>query len=150
MLDNAAFSESQRATDYVAWPNSGAFPLEYFWGGRSSNSAVPWSVYLGNAYQAPDPSTVTVVLVRARDGQKWRFTPTTQRPNGTTDNGGNYLNVNPDQTYGMARSIVFRPSLAALGTIQDGDQFTVTVRGITNAAGNAKTLKYTTTFFKLI
>ncbi len=133
MLDNAAFSESQRATNYVAWPNSGAFPLEYFWGGRSSNSAVPWSVYLGNAYQAPDPSTVIVVLVRARDGKRWRFTPSTQRPNGTTDNGGSYLNVNPDQTYGMARSIVFRPSLAALGTIRDGDQFTVTVRGITKA-----------------
>ena len=58
VLDNAAFYASQQATDYVAWPNSGAFPLEYFWGGRSSNSAVPWSVYLGNAYQAPDPSTV--------------------------------------------------------------------------------------------
>jgi len=149
VFDNAAFDSSQQATDYVAWPNSGAFPLEYFWGGRSSNSAVPWSVHLGNAYQAPDPSTVSVVLVRARDGQKWRFTPTTQRPNGTTDNGGNYLNVNPDQYYGMARSIVFRPSLTALGTIQDGDQFTVTVRGITNAAGTAKTLKFTTTFFKL-
>lgn len=150
VLDNAAFSDSEQATDYVAWPNSGAFPLEYFWGGRSSNSAVPWSVYLGNAYLAPDPSTVIVVLVRARDGQRWRFTPTTPRPNGTTDNGGSYLNVNPDQYYGMAQSILFRPSQAALGTIRDGDKFTVTVRGIKNAAGNATTLKYTTTFFKLI
>ena len=150
VLDNAAcFNETLRATDYVAWPNSGAFPLEYFWGGRSSNSALPWSVYLGNAYQAPDPSQVDVVLVRARDGQRWRFTPTTQRPNGTTDNGGSYLNVNPNTCYGMARSILFRPSQAVLGTIQDGDRFTVIVRGIKDAAGNATTLRYATTFFKL-
>jgi hypothetical protein len=151
VFDNPAFPNNpgSLATSYVAWPNSGAFPLEYFWGGRSSNSAVPWSVYLGNAYQAPDPAKVSVVLVRARDGRKWRFTPATQRPDGSTDNGGNYLNVNPNQTFGMARSILFRPSLGALGTIRDGDRFTVTVRGIKDAAGDATTLRYATKFFRL-
>ncbi len=148
VFDNAAFFPEQIATDYVAWPNSGAFPLEYFWGGTSSNTAVPWSVYLGNAYQVPDTATVTVTLVRARDGQKWKFRPTTQRPTGT-DNGGSYLNVNPDTHYGMARAIIFRPSQGALGTILPGDQFTVYVGGIKTAAGAATTLKYKTTFFKL-
>ncbi len=148
VFDNAAFFPAQIATDYVAWPNSGAFPLEYFWGGTSSNSTLPWSVHLGNAYQAPDPATVAVTLVRTRDGQTWHFRPTTQRPNGT-DNGGNYLNVNPNTVYGMARSIIFRPSQAALGTILPGDQFKVYVGGIKTDAGVATTLKYTTTFFKL-
>lgn len=42
-----------------------------------------------------------------------------------------------------------RSTSATPTRLQDGVEFTVTVRGITNAAGDAKTLKYTTTFFKL-
>ena len=47
VLDNAAFDSSQLGRQVI-------------------QPAVPWSVHPGNAYQAPDSSTVTVVLVRAR------------------------------------------------------------------------------------
>jgi hypothetical protein len=64
---------------YLAWPNAGAFPLQYFVpdGVNTLNTArapeYPWTVKLGSLYSTPEKSNVILTLTRARDGKVWTF-----------------------------------------------------------------------------
>ena len=136
---------------YIAWPSSGDFPIQYFINSTNINTAppYPWSVNLGASYQAPDRENVVLTLTRARDGMTWTFDDSTPQLNGAyAPDNSMHLAVD-DKGYGIGKAIIFRPDVASLGAIRDGDVFNVTLSGIYTSSGVPTTLQYSINFFDL-
>jgi len=133
---------------YVAWPSAGDFPMQYFTGTTALTSApaFPWSLTLGANYQAPNKTTITLTLTRARDGQAWTFNANTPD---LSVNASDYRNPALDHLSVNEQNIIFRPNANALGSIMEGDVFTVSLAGIKTSAGAATTLQYNINFFDL-
>lgn len=139
------------ADTYVAWPNAGDFPIEYFVSSADTGASpvYPWSVNLGAAYRAPAKANITLTLTRARDNKTWVFDQNTPNLSGSNmPDSAMHLAID-NSAYGMRKAIVFRPDVTSLGTILDGDEFTVEIRGLETVSGTPATLRYTTRFFGL-
>jgi len=138
---NLSSGSSETVDTYTAWPNSGAFPIEYF-----DDSTRPWSITLGTEYQAPTKTNISITLTRTRDSKTWTFnnsTPNLGASNTDYDNKAlNHLAVN-------GKNIIFRPNLNDLGEIKAGDYFTLNLSGIRNSNNQAATLQYNIDFFDL-
>jgi len=147
--DGAAYERTHN--DFIAWPNAGAFPLQYFAASDNINSVIsfPWSVNLGSLYAFPKKSEVIVTLTRASDGKVWSFD--TNTPNlAMEEMTDEKLHLSVDNSgYGMTKAIIFRPDLASLGVIADGETFTVEISGIKYADGTDAVLSYDVNFFNL-
>lgn len=134
---------------YVAWPNSGAFPIEYFDPdnrGEYANILTPWSINLGIDYSEAEKNNIELRLTRERDGMEWVFdknTPDLSREGSYTSD----MHLSTDSIYG--NSVVFRPDPESLGEIRDGDIFTVELSGIYYADGEPAELAYSVEFFDL-
>lgn len=138
--------------NYVAWPNAGYFPLQYFYADNTLTNTlnIPWSINLGKAYQAPDKSTLMITLRRTRDNKIWTFDKYTKDLGGLSliSHDGMHLAVDND-LIGMQKAITFRPDLQTLGPIKPGDIFEVRISGIKKANGEPATIGYRIKFFDL-
>ncbi|MCH5188137.1 MAG: S-layer homology domain-containing protein [Oscillospiraceae bacterium] len=134
---------------YVAWPNAGDFPIQYFiTSSRVSGNApsYPWSISLGEPYSYPSRADIELRLTRKRDNKTWLFnSDTPQQGDGIYSSQLMHLSV--DSTYG--NNIIFRPDVTSLGEIRDGDIFTVELSGIKYKNGTPATLSYEINFFDL-
>ena len=136
---------TQSLRSYIAWPNSGDFPLDYF---QCKGNRVPWSFMPGSDYKIPADPDISVEMVRSRDQKKWTFTRATKNLTGN-DLGEMHFYVDRDQR-GYMPVITFRPDMKTLGSYGDGDTFQITVKGLLDQKGNsAAPVTYTTAFFKL-
>lgn len=130
---------------YVAWPNAGNFPIQYFIHSKnlSTKPPYPWSISLGSPYSFPNKNNITLKLTRTRDNKEWIFDKNT--PNlaveGLTDSSM-HLSTNNE-------NIIFRPDVTSLGAISDGDVFKVELSGIKYINGLDATLDYEIRFFDL-
>ena|GEM_PF-3935047 len=129
------------ADTYVAWPNSGYFPIDYF-----SNPSYPWTLTLGADYQAPNKNNISLILTRTRGNKTWIFDEAT--PN-LGENNANYMNRSLNHFNISGKTITFRPNLNDLGTINDGDIFEVNLFGIRKSNGAETMLTYSIEFFDL-
>ena len=132
---------------YLAWPNSGDFPIQYFTNSANSLSVPeqPWSLSLGAAYQPTDKKSASLTLTRVRDSKAWYFSSGTP----SLSNNSDYLNSSLEHFAVNGRTITFRPDLKSLGPILDGDVFEVYLTGIKTASGSPTTLTYWIDFFDL-
>lgn len=137
---------------YIAWPSDGAFPIQYLAADEYIDTVIdcPWSINLGSPYANPSKDSVVLKLTRTRDGKTWIFD--TDTPNlgedGFYDDTLLHLSVD-NGGYGITKAIIFRPDPDSLGTILDGDTFTVEISGITYTDGSPATLSYEIDFFDL-
>lgn len=121
--------------NYSLFPNQGAFPIEAF------GAEQAWSVHLNpKHFQKPALSDVQVQVTRLSDQKTWQLNHTTPTANQA------YFNVDTTQ-YGYGYGIIFRPDNIRL--LQDGDQFKVTVTGLTKADGTSAHISYQTNFFNV-
>lgn len=131
---------------YTAWPNAGDFPIQYFTTSTYQNykAPYPWSLSLGAPYKTPDKEKITLTLTRKRDNHVWvldKNTPNLGEEYGLSDEY-THLAVN-------GKDIIFRPDVVSLGSIQDGDVFTVNLSGIEYTDGTPAQLNYEIRFFDL-
>lgn len=136
---------------YVAWPNSGDFPIQYFIASDNISKvpSYPWSINLGSEYKVPDRSSIQLTLTRTRDNKTWTFNNSTPELGiGNMPDNSMHLSVS-NANKGMGKAIIFRPDLKSLGTIRDGDVFEVRLSGINKSNGQATTLGYRIRFFDL-
>lgn len=150
VMDGISDSDAQ-ADSYIAWPNSGAFPLQYFY--SSSNilavSDTPWSVNLGGMYKVPSKDSIEIKLTRKSDGKIWFFNQKTPDL-GAEEMTPKKLHLSVDNDgYGMGKAIVFRPDPESLGIIQDGEIFTVEIFGLKYADNSDAVIMYEVNFFDL-
>ena len=148
--DGLAYWECE-SDSYIAWPAAGDFPIQYFAASNDISDTIvsPWSINLGAQYSEPSKNKVVVKLTRKSDNKVWIFDKNTPDL-GTEGLSDTKLHLAVDNDgYGITKAIVFRPDPNTLGTIKDGDVFTVEVSGITNKYGQATTLKYDINFFDL-
>lgn len=150
VFDGPGASECEPDT-FIAWPSPGAFPIQYFNGGKSVNEVVStaWSINLGVGYAVPDKGSVTVKLTRKSDGKVWIFDKSTpDLGKEFMDDGKLHLAVDNDG-YGIGKAIVFRPDIRTLGAIKDGEAFSVETSGIKHKDGTDAVLMYDVEFFDL-
>ena len=135
-----SFDTSRNMTEmsgygHVSWPSAGFFPMEMF------ASDDPWSVSLNTAeYDRSKTAEISVSLTRIRDGRAWTF------DGSDTDLSGEYFNVETSG-YGVPFCVIFRP--AGVGSLQDGDTFSVAVTGLYGKDGTRKEVRFDTTFFRM-
>ena len=130
-----------KADSYVAWPNGGDFPIQYFANSTNINDSppYPWTISLGSPYNYPRKNNITLKLTRTRDNKEWYLDKDT--PSGISDNLA-HLSVSD-------RDILFRPDVTTLGPIRDGDVFKVELSGIQYANNTPATINYEIRFFDL-
>lgn len=148
--DGISASEAE-ADSYIAWPSSGAFPLQYFYSNSdiSTVSDTPWSVNLGAMYAAPSKESIEIKLTRKSDGKIWYFDSETPDL-GNEEMTAEKLHLAVDNDgYGMGKAIVFRPDTKSLGKIEDGETFTVEISGLKYADKSDAVLTYEVNFFDL-
>ncbi len=137
---------------YVAWPNGGDFPIQYFLNSTNLQNLpnCPWSINLGAPYQTPVKADITLKLTRTRDNKVWTMNNSTPDLGelGTTDSASMHLAVD-NGGYGMQKCITFRPDVTTMGPILDGDVYKVELSGIKKTDGSAATLSYNIRFFDL-
>lgn len=112
--------------DAIAWPAANT-PVELF------DVTDAWSVS-GPWIDASD-SSISVTLVRARDGKTWNFSKT------KTDDGFFAANVGFNGRSDR-QTVIFRPD--GVGSYNDGDSFNVTVKT------SARTYSYAVNFFNVL
>jgi hypothetical protein len=120
---------------YIAWPSPDVFPLTFI----SNNT--PWSITVNaQEYGTPDYSKVVVALKDINRGTVETFSKDT--PNQPNTARAMHFNVNTDG-YGISNAIIFRRELSSSFQYSDGDEFEVTVTGL------SKPLSYTVKLFSM-
>lgn len=119
--------------DYIAWPPVN-MPYELYmtaW----FQSQYAFSVTLGNAYDRPNLTNVTVEVQSALLNQSWHLDQ-------TSTSYSEYLNVE-NSYYGLPKCIIFN-----VGMFPVNDTVTVTINGITKN-GISAPITYTVNFFEI-
>lgn len=130
---------------YMAWPNAGDFPIQYFIAESDSDyePPYPWSITLGSNYNMPDKENIQLQITRKRDNKVWFLNKDTPNlGNEGLDDRKMHLAVN-------GKDIVFRPDVSSLGCVKDGDIFNVNLTGIEYSNGTPAELSYDINFFDL-
>ena len=131
-----AFDRSRSGSftgDYVAWPPAN-MPYELY-NSNPSRSAYAFSVTLGNAYDTPSISNVTVDISSAKLNKSWHLDKNCK-------DYSKYLNVE-NSYYGNPKCIIFN-----VDKFPVGDKITVTINGITKGGASAP-ITYTVNLFEL-
>lgn len=124
--------------DFIAWPNKGDFPSEFFF---SSDS---WSVTLNpDNYQQPVFSDVQVVITRSNNSASW----TLDSADNSVSTSGEYFNIE-NSGYGINNCIIFRPAVSGISYDPD-ENYSVEISGIKKKDDSAATIGYTVRFFDL-
>lgn len=118
--------------DYVAWPPAN-MPMELYIG---SGSDYAFSVLLGDDYDAPSSSTITVTVQSAKQNRTWNL-------NGSSTSYSQYLNVSNANYGSLRKCIIFN-----VGMFGANDKVTVTINGITKNGVSAP-ITYTVNFFEI-
>ena len=129
-----AFDESRSESfvgDYVAWPPKN-MPMELY-GGTEGNYA--FSVTLGDDYDYPSISNVTVSITSKKENKTWYLDE-----NSTSIS--EYLNVE-NSYYGNPKCIIFN-----VGKFEEGDTVSVTINGIYKN-GVENPISYDVNFFTI-
>ena len=121
--------------DYVAWPPQN-MPNELYSKGLSSDYGYAFSVTLGDAYDTPSLSKVTVDIKSELLGKTWHLDST------STNQKTNYLNVD-NNWYGNPKCIIFN-----VGAFPESDKISVKINGITKS-GVSSPITYTVNLFDL-
>lgn len=119
------------AGDYVAWPPKN-MPIELY---KSHSDNYAFSVVLGEDYDEPDISNVTVDLSSKSQNKSWHLT---KNSTGISE----YLTVN-NSNYGGKKCIIFN-----VGMFSQNDTVTVKINGITKNGVSAP-ISYTVDFFSI-
>ncbi|MBM7648448.1 uncharacterized protein YkwD [Bacillus ectoiniformans] len=131
-------ADSPFGREYVAHPNKGFYPNEYF------STRESWSLSLNpDIYQAPLEKNITISMKRLSDGQTWKLTSTDKN----YLNSGEFLSVDSYTGYGGAYGITFHPGKHYRAY---NGEYEVTVNGLKDLQGNHKNLSYTVNFFSLL
>ena len=137
------FDKSRSETidyDYITWPSKGFFPTQYF------DNTQAWSISLNpQKYDAPNYSDVKVEVVRLSDNKCWTLDSSVPESNKTSSTS-DYFNVN-NGGYGINNCIIFRPG--DLGSISNGDKFSINISGLKTSDGSSTTVSYTVEFFDI-
>ncbi len=120
------------ADDFIAWPPQN-MPYELY---TTSGMGYAFSVNLGEEYDTPDISNVTVKLTSELQNKSWTLNSS------STDMYSDYLNVE-NSYYGMAKCIIFN-----VGEFENGDKVTVEINGIYKD-GVSSPIAYTVDFFSV-
>ena len=142
----------QHPDTFVAWPNSGDFPIQYFVNSEYTDTIplVPWSVSLGAQYAYFSLDDERITLRRERDGKIWTFNKNTQYTQLCNYGDNDYMMFNADNGYyGLQKTLIFMPAWGSIGEIKHDDVFEVTVDGIRLVSGEPTQLKYSVKFFDL-
>ncbi len=131
--------DQSRATnfdyDFVAWPNAGNAPNNFFRG------VTAWSVSPNPAeYDRTVTDSITVQLTRESDGYSWEFDKT------DSDTSGKYFNVDTGG-YGTPFCIIFRPD--HITNYEAGETYHVDIYGLEDKSGNPLELAYSVHFFDI-
>ena len=118
--------------DYVAWPPAN-MPMELY---KGSDSNYAFSVMLGDAYDYPQLSNVTVKIQSAKLNKTWNLDK-------SSTSISRYLNVSGYGYGSMNSCIIFN-----VGMFPVNDKVTVTVNGITKNGVSAP-ITYTVNFFEI-
>nr|AGS52970.1 hypothetical protein [uncultured bacterium contig00028] len=133
-----AFDESRSPAvdyEYIAWPSPGVFPLTFI------NKNTPWSITVNTQkYGTPNYNNVVVKLKDINRGTTETFSKNT--PNQPNTLRTMHFDVNT-QGYGIANAIIFRRELSSSFQYSDGDEFEVTVTGL------SRPLSYTVKLFSM-
>ncbi len=128
-------STSASDYDFISWPSSGNNLSDTF----ATNT--PWSITLNPAkYSAPAQSSVVVKLESKKSGKSWTFNSSTSS---TETSGTDFYTVDTGG-YGVANCIIFRPGV--VGQSEYSGEYTVSVSGLKDKAGNAASLSYKVVF----
>lgn len=119
------------AGDYVAWPPKN-MPIELY---KSHSENYAFSVVLGEDYDEPDISKVTVDISSKKQNKSWHLT---KNSTGISE----YLTVN-NSNYGGKKCIIFN-----VGMFSQNDTVTVKINGIYKN-GVSKPISYTVDFFSI-
>jgi hypothetical protein len=121
--------------EYIAWPSPGVFPLTFI------GNNTPWNITVNTQkYGTPDYNSVVVTLKNLNRGTIETFSKNTSNQPNTART--NYFNVNTNG-YGISNAIIFRPELSSSFQYEDGDEFEVTVTGL------SRPLSYTVKLFSM-
>lgn len=117
--------------DYVAWPPAN-MPIELY---SSYSSDYAFSVSLGNDYDTPSLSEVTVDITSSKLGRSWHLDQSSR-------SYSEYLTVE-NSGYGMRKCIIFN-----VGMFPVNDSVSVTINGVTKGGASAP-ISYTVNFFEI-
>lgn len=118
---------------YVAWPPAGYQPLGLFGANQAWSFSVNPAAFSSGLGESG--SSIAVTMLRHRDNRTWTFS--NQRSDG-------YFNIETSK-FGLPFCVIFRPE--GLGTLLDGDRFSVSISGIRTGNGRIIYIKYDTFFF---
>lgn len=121
--------------DYICWPAENT-PYELVRNSDSTNGYA-YSITLGNTYDTPSRSKVTVDVTSKKLGKSWHL------DSSSNTYAGNYLNVE-NSGYGMSKCIIFN-----VGDLPEDDTVSVTVKGIYKN-GVEKPISYTVNYFNML
>ncbi|MCR5508931.1 MAG: Ig-like domain-containing protein [Lachnospiraceae bacterium] len=121
--------------EFIAWPASGNNLSDTF------ATDVPWSITLNeDRYSEPSRDAVAVTLKSVKTGKTWTFNKNTST---SGESGKNFFTVN-NGGYAVSNCIIFRPG--SLGQDAYKGEYTVSVTGLKDKSGNAKSLNYRVIF----
>lgn len=129
--------------EYIAWPNRGYFPTEFFKVSESPKNSDPWSLSLNpKKFQQPRLADITVTLKRVSDQRVWTLNQQDQKMGIDKE----YLNISI-QNIGVPYCVIFRPN--QIEQYNPGDNYEVNVKGLKNLLGQNVEIDYTVSFFSL-
>lgn len=129
--------------EYIAWPNQGNFPVEFFKVSESPKNSDPWSLSLNpQKFQEPRLGDITVTLKRQSDQREWKLDQEDQKMGIDQE----YLNVS-NQNIGVPYCIIFRPN--QIEQYKPGDIYEVNVKGLKDIQGQNIEIDYAVSFFSL-
>jgi hypothetical protein len=118
---------------YVAWPAVGEQPLGWFGANQAWSFSINPAAFNGGLVGSR--AGVEVTLQRMRDKRTWSF---------SAPRSDGYFNVETTG-FGLPFCVIFKPN--ELGTLLDGDRFSVRISGVSDGRGAIIPIAYDTVFF---
>ena len=116
--------------DYIAWPGR-TMPVEYFQG--------PWSIsFSKELYDLDADDPITVTMTSKKTGRTYTLDSSCKSAS------GKYFNINTGG-YGYGDTLIFQPGVS----FADGDDVTVSIKGLKDKSGNDSAITYTVHFFAM-
>ena len=118
---------------YVAWPAVGDQPLGWFAADQAWSFSLDPRAFPGGLKGSR--AGITVKVLSRRNSKEWSF---------SARHSDGYFNVETSG-FGLPFCVIFRPD--AIGSLWDGDHFSVIIAGISDGRGSPIRINYDTVFF---